>query len=274
MTLGATQRIFDALGVRATLRTELPIVDRSPPQADAVHSWLCGYVGRRLASAGFEVRHEVEIGTGRFRGWVDVMGYRPADRSLVTTEIKTDLPDIGSLQRTTAWYEREAWAAARRFGWRPNRSGRGRAGTRQRRGRRAHSVQQRSASSRLSGKSAGLCDLARGIREPASRPMPCACRSGVTRASVAACLTDRRSARAKSICELRGCCGSAPRDAHLSYVRNTIEGSRAWVRLEIERKPAMSESSPERLCLIESDVIGRREPGCASSVPRSRSTRR
>ena len=120
MTLGATQRIFDALGVRATLRTELPIVNRSPPQADSVHAWLCGYAGRRLASAGFEVRHEVEIGTGRFRGWVDVIGYRPADRSLITTEIKSDLPDIGSLQRTTAWYEREAWAAARRFGWRPN----------------------------------------------------------------------------------------------------------------------------------------------------------
>lgn len=120
VTLGATQRIFDALGVRATLRTELPIVNRSPPQADSVHSWLCGYAGRRLASAGFEVRHEVEIGTGRFRGWVDVIGYRPADRSLITTEIKSDLPDIGSLQRTTAWYEREAWAAARRFGWRPN----------------------------------------------------------------------------------------------------------------------------------------------------------
>lgn len=120
VTLGATQRIFDALGVRATLRTELPIVNRSPPQADSVHAWLCGYAGRRLASAGFEVRHEVEIGTGRFRGWVDVIGYRPADRSLITTEIKSDLPDIGSLQRTTAWYEREAWAAARRFGWRPN----------------------------------------------------------------------------------------------------------------------------------------------------------
>ena len=85
-----------------------------------MHAWLCGYVGRRLAAAGFEVRHEVEIGTGRLRGWVDVMGYRSADRSLMTTEIKSDLPDIGGLQRTTAWYEREAWAAARRFGWRPD----------------------------------------------------------------------------------------------------------------------------------------------------------
>lgn len=120
VTIAATQRMFDALGVRPTLLTELPIVDGLAPQADAVHSWMCGHVGRRLAAAGFDVRHEVEIGTGRFRGWIDVMGYRSADRSLVTTEIKTDLPDIGGLQRTTAWYEREAWAAARRFGWRPN----------------------------------------------------------------------------------------------------------------------------------------------------------
>jgi transcriptional regulator with XRE-family HTH domain len=119
VTLEATERLFDALGVRAALNTALSIVDGPPPQADAVHAWLCGYVGRRLVSAGFDVRHEVEIGTGRYRGWVDVMGYRPVDRSLFTTEIKSDLPDIGSLQRTTAWYEREAWAVAWRFGWRP-----------------------------------------------------------------------------------------------------------------------------------------------------------
>jgi transcriptional regulator with XRE-family HTH domain len=119
VTLDATARMFDVLGVRAALHTELPIVD-SAPQADAVHAWLCGYVGRRLTSAGFEVRHEVEVGTGRYRGWVDVMGYRSVDRCLMTTEIKSDLPDIGGLQRMTAWYEREAWGVARRFGWRPN----------------------------------------------------------------------------------------------------------------------------------------------------------
>ena len=120
VTLEATESLFEALGIGATLNTALPIVDGPPPQADAVHAWLCGYVGRRLTSAGFDVRHEVEIGNGRFRGWIDVMAFREEDRSLITSEIKTDLPDVGAIQRTTTWYEREAWAAARRFGWRPS----------------------------------------------------------------------------------------------------------------------------------------------------------
>jgi hypothetical protein len=50
-----------------------------------------------------------------------VLAYRPADRSLLTNEIKTDLPDVGRLQRTLAWYEREAWTVARKLGWRPER---------------------------------------------------------------------------------------------------------------------------------------------------------
>jgi transcriptional regulator with XRE-family HTH domain len=121
VTLEATERLFEALGVRAELRAELPVVDGDRRQVDAVHAWSCGYVGRRLGYLGWDVRHEVEVGSGRFRGWIDVMGFRALDRSLLTSEIKTDLPDVGGLQRTTGWYEREAWAAARRFGWRPVR---------------------------------------------------------------------------------------------------------------------------------------------------------
>jgi transcriptional regulator with XRE-family HTH domain len=121
VTLEATERLLEALGVRAELRAELPIVDGDRRQVDAVHAWACGYVGRRLSYLGWDVRHEVEVGSGRFRGWIDVMGFRALDRSLLTSEIKTDLPDVGGLQRTTSWYEREAWAAARGFGWRPVR---------------------------------------------------------------------------------------------------------------------------------------------------------
>jgi hypothetical protein len=121
VTLEATERLFEALGIRSELRVELPVVHGDRRQVDAVHAWGCGYVGRRLAGLGWDVRHEVEVGSGRFRGWIDVMAFRALDRSLLTSEIKTDLPDIGGLQRTTGWYEREAWVAARRFGWRPVR---------------------------------------------------------------------------------------------------------------------------------------------------------
>jgi hypothetical protein len=40
---------------------------------------------------------------------------------LLVVEIKTELRDLGQLERTLGWYEREAWAAARRLGWRPRR---------------------------------------------------------------------------------------------------------------------------------------------------------
>jgi hypothetical protein len=37
-------------------------------------------------------------------------------------EVKTELLDLGAIERTMGWYEREAVAAARRLGWRPLRS--------------------------------------------------------------------------------------------------------------------------------------------------------
>lgn len=114
VSLATVEALFEALGVRADLRTDLPLVD--PRQSDAVHAWAGGYLGRRLQGHEFEIRHEVEIGGGRFRGWVDLLAYRPADRSLLTNEIKTDLPDVGGLQRTLSWYEREAWIVARKLG--------------------------------------------------------------------------------------------------------------------------------------------------------------
>ena len=119
VTASAIERMFRALGITAELRAELPVVSGERPQADAVHAWICGYVGRRLSSLGWDVRHEVEVGAGRFRGWIDVLAYRAADRSLLINECKTDILDIGAIQRATSWYEREAWSAARRLGWRP-----------------------------------------------------------------------------------------------------------------------------------------------------------
>ena len=50
-----------------------------------------------------------------------MLGFRAEDRSLITSEIKSDLPDVGAIQRTTAWYQREAWLIARRMGWQPVR---------------------------------------------------------------------------------------------------------------------------------------------------------
>jgi transcriptional regulator with XRE-family HTH domain len=121
VTFESASLLFEALGIRAELRTVLPILSGERRQADVVHAWVCGYVGRRLAGLGWDVRHEVEVGSGRFRGWIDILGYRAADRSLLINECKTDVVDLGATQRTTSWYEREAWTAARRLGWQPLR---------------------------------------------------------------------------------------------------------------------------------------------------------
>jgi hypothetical protein len=40
---------------------------------------------------------------------------------MLVIEIKTEIRDLGQIERSLGWYEREAWAAARRIGWQPSR---------------------------------------------------------------------------------------------------------------------------------------------------------
>jgi len=60
-----------------------------------------------------------ELHAGTACGWIDLLAFRAIDRALFCGEIKTELDDLGRIQRTVSWYEREAWEAARRMGWRP-----------------------------------------------------------------------------------------------------------------------------------------------------------
>jgi transcriptional regulator with XRE-family HTH domain len=114
---------LDLLGIRMQLDgATLGLVGRRE-QRDLVHSRCCGHVTRRLSRLGWDARQEVEIGTGRYRGWVDVLAFRPTDRCVVCVEIKTEIDDIGRIQRTLTWYERETWTAARRLGWQPRTVG-------------------------------------------------------------------------------------------------------------------------------------------------------
>ena len=110
---------FRLLGIRASIDSAtLGLVGRRQQQ-DLVHARCAGHVARRLDAVGWDVRLEVEVGSGRYRGWIDLLAYRASDRSLLCGELKTQIDDLGRIQRTLAWYEREAWGAARRLGWRP-----------------------------------------------------------------------------------------------------------------------------------------------------------
>jgi len=115
--LAVVERIFAALGLRGTLTAEgRHMLDRVR-QSDGVHARCNGYGARRLGPLGWIPRLEVRIGDIRPRGWIDLLGYRPADHALLVAETKAELPDMGGLQRSLAFYEREAPFVARRLGW-------------------------------------------------------------------------------------------------------------------------------------------------------------
>ncbi len=121
LDLLVVERILAALGLRATLSIDdRALLDRRR-QADGVHARLNGYVARRLGRLGWAVATEAAIGGDVPRGWIDTLAFRAADRSLLVEETKTELDDLGRIQRSVAFYEREAAAAAKRLGWTPRR---------------------------------------------------------------------------------------------------------------------------------------------------------
>jgi transcriptional regulator with XRE-family HTH domain len=115
------ERVLGALGIRASLDLDARHLDDRRSQHDGVHARLTGYVARRLGRLGWQTATEVPLGDGPPRGWIDLLAYRPEDRAMLVEETKTEIHDLGALQRSLAFYEREAWLAARRMGWRPRR---------------------------------------------------------------------------------------------------------------------------------------------------------
>ena len=115
-------RAFAELGIRATFDANTLGLAGRREQRDLVHAACEGHVARRLHRSEWAPRLEVEIGQGRWRGWIDVLAFRASDRSLLVVEVKSELDDVGRIQRTIGWFEREAWSAAERLGWRPRRA--------------------------------------------------------------------------------------------------------------------------------------------------------
>jgi len=88
-------------------------------QRDPAHAACSGAMRRILERAGWIVASEVEFRTGRSHGFIDLLAYDPARRRLLVVEIKTELRDVGALERQLGWYLREARGAAATLGWRP-----------------------------------------------------------------------------------------------------------------------------------------------------------
>ena len=116
--LTTIDRLFRSLGVRYRITIEPPRFGQRL-QEDLVHARCSAYAGRRLARAGWSVAREVEVGDDRSRGWIDLLAFNPQSRQLLVLEVKTEIHDVGQVERTMNWYQREARRSARRIGWAP-----------------------------------------------------------------------------------------------------------------------------------------------------------
>lgn len=109
----------DALGIRVALKFEAPFLADRRSQLEPAHARGVAYVQRCLERAGWRVAREVEIHHGRSHGRIDLLALHPDTEALLVVEYKTELRDLGLVERTLAWYERAAPEAARQLGWRP-----------------------------------------------------------------------------------------------------------------------------------------------------------
>jgi hypothetical protein len=115
--LAAVGRVLDAMGSRLDMRIEAPFLADRRRQQEPAHAYCVAYVSRRLTSAEWVPEREVEISHGRSHGWIDILAHRAVDGAMLVVEVKTEIEDIGRIERSMSWYEREAQAIARRRSW-------------------------------------------------------------------------------------------------------------------------------------------------------------
>lgn len=118
LSIGTLVRILRVLDVDYDLRLMPPRFE-APPIRDRAHARCVAWVAGRLKRSGFLVATEVEVGGGRWRGFVDVLAMHPSARLLLVIEVKTEIDDIGAIDRQLGSYVEVAWPAANGLGWRP-----------------------------------------------------------------------------------------------------------------------------------------------------------
>jgi hypothetical protein len=122
LTFERVEQVLTVMGARLVVTVDAPFLSDRRDQRDPAHARVTEYVAGQLRRAGWIVATEVEVGGNRSRGWIDILAWHEASGVLLVIEIKTEIHDLGGIQRTLGWYRREATAAARRMGWRPPRS--------------------------------------------------------------------------------------------------------------------------------------------------------
>lgn len=122
LTFSRAEGLLAVMGAKLVISIDAPFLGDRQRQRDPAHARCSAHVTSRLRRAGWQVATEVEVGSDRSRGWIDVLAWHAQSGLLLVIEIKTEIHDLGAIERSLGWYEREAWIASRRLGWRPRRS--------------------------------------------------------------------------------------------------------------------------------------------------------
>ncbi len=87
--------------------------------ATADHAALVEMIVRDMTALGWQVRPEVSFSERGERGFVDILAWHPATRSLLVIEVKTAIVDVGETVGILDRKQRLAVDMAARFGWTP-----------------------------------------------------------------------------------------------------------------------------------------------------------
>ncbi len=117
VTVATLDRVARALGAKVSVRLDAhgEELDRL---LDAGHARLVERVVRELSGMGWSVATEVTFSIWGERGSIDVLAYRPTDEIVLVVEVKTVVPDIGSMLMTLDRKARLAAQVAAARGWR------------------------------------------------------------------------------------------------------------------------------------------------------------
>jgi transcriptional regulator with XRE-family HTH domain len=122
LTFSAADSLLGALGARLVVDVDAPYLGDRRRQREPAHSRMAAHVTTRLVRSSWDVATEVEVGGDRSRGWIDLLACHASTGVLLVIELKTEIHDLSAIQRSLGWYQREAWRAARRLGWRPRKA--------------------------------------------------------------------------------------------------------------------------------------------------------
>ncbi len=122
-SLDTVVQLLDGLGLEIDLVVRGQVVIGAMRQRDAAHALCLGHVQRRFETGGWLTAREVRIEDGRYIGWIDLLAYHEPTGTLLIIEVKTQVDDLGGIERSIDWYVRGSRNAALNLGWRPRRVG-------------------------------------------------------------------------------------------------------------------------------------------------------